>query len=117
MPSVAGLRRSASIPFDHTWTEQQAREAVAQRRPDLIVVGDHVASGSPVEIAREVGSASQAPILAVTADRCTFQRSVPGDATIDGPYPLTQLGAALTRASETTADREEPSTKREEKRA
>jgi CheY-like chemotaxis protein len=40
--------------FDHTWTEQQALEAAAERTPDLIVVGDHVASGSPLEVAREV---------------------------------------------------------------
>lgn len=84
--------------FDHTWTEQQAREAVALRRPDLIVVGDHVANGSPLEIAREVASVSQAPILAVTADHCMLQRSVPDDATIDGPYPLTELDAALASA-------------------
>jgi CheY-like chemotaxis protein len=87
--------------FDHTWTEQQAREAVAQRRPDLIVVGDHVASGSPFEVAREVALASQAPVLAVTSARGgTFQRSLPNDAHVEGPYPLTQLDAALASAGE-----------------
>ena len=84
--------------FDHTWTEQQAREAAAQRRPDLVVVGDHVANGSPFEVAREVASASDAPILAVTADRFMFQRSVPDSATIDGPYPLNELDSALASA-------------------
>ena len=84
--------------FDHTWTEEQAREAVAQRRPDLIVVGDHVASGSPFAVAREVALACEAPILVVTTDRCSFQRSVPDDATVDGPYSLTQLDVALACA-------------------
>jgi DNA-binding NarL/FixJ family response regulator len=84
--------------FDHTWTEQQALEAAAQRRPDLIVMGDHVASGSPLEVSREVASASSAPILTVTTDHFTFQRSVPDGATIDGPYPLSELDAALASA-------------------
>ena len=92
--------------FDHTWTEQQAREAVAQRRPDLIVVGDHFARGSPLAVAREVALVSEAPILAVTTDRCSFQRSVPDDATVDGPYPLTQLDAALVCAGATGVGQE-----------
>lgn len=84
--------------FDHTWTEQQALEAAAQRRPDLIVVGDHVVSGSPIEVAHEVASASEAPILAVTADRFALQRCLPEGATVDGPYPLSELDSALAAA-------------------
>lgn len=84
--------------FDHTWTEQQAMGAAAQRRPDLIVVGDHVASGSPLEVAREIALASDSPILAVTIDRFMFQHSVPHGATVDGPYPLHELDAALGSA-------------------
>lgn len=95
--------------FDHTWTEQQARAAVAHRRADPIVAGDHISSGSPLEIAREIASVSQAPFLAVTTDRCMFQRSLPNDATIDGPYPLTQLDTALARAGERTTRGDEPS--------
>ncbi len=86
--------------FDHTWTEQQAREAVARRRPDLIVVGDHVASGSPFDVAREVAMASQAPVLAVTSERGTFHRSLPDDARVDGPYPLAEFDVALASAGE-----------------
>ena len=81
--------------FDHTWTEHQALEAAAQRRPDLIVIGDHVASGSPVGIARELASTTAAPILAVTTDRFSFQRLVPDGETVDGPYPLSEFDAAL----------------------
>jgi DNA-binding response OmpR family regulator len=84
--------------FDHTWTEQQALKAAAQHRPDLIVVGDHVAGGSPFEVARELASTSEVPILAVTTDRFTLQRSLPENATIDGPYPLSELDAALASA-------------------
>jgi hypothetical protein len=95
--------------FDHTWTKQQARAAVAHRRADPIVAGDHISSGSPLEIAREIASVSQALFLAVIADRCMFQRSLPNDATIDGPYPLTQLDTAFAHASEWTTSGDEPS--------
>lgn len=84
--------------FDHTWSEQQALDAAARRRPDLIVVGDHVVSGSPLQVARKVASTTEAPILAVTADRFMLQRSLPEGATVDGPYPLDNLDAALASA-------------------
>lgn len=84
--------------FDHTWTEEQALAAAARRRPDLIVVGDHIARGAPIAVARELASASDAPILAVTVDRFAFQRCVPDGATVDGPYPQSCLDAALAAA-------------------
>jgi CheY-like chemotaxis protein len=88
--------------FDHTWTEQQALEAASQRPPDLIVVGDHLVSGSPLEIAQELAASCDAPILAVTTDRFMLQGSLPKGASVDGPYPLSDLDAALasTRASQ-----------------
>lgn len=81
--------------FDHTWTERQALDSAAKRRPDLIVIGDHVAGGSPLEVARELSSVSEAPILAVTTDRFMFRRSIPEGARIDGPYPLNELDTTL----------------------
>ena len=84
--------------FDHTWTEQQARNAAAERRPDLIVVGDHLADGSPLAVAREVATSTDAPILAVTTDRFSLQRALPIGATIEGPYSLSELDAALQSA-------------------
>lgn len=84
--------------FDHTWTRQQAHNAASLRRPDLVVVGDHLADGSPIEIAREVASANEVPILAVTCDRALLQRLLPADAELDGPYPLSELDTALEAA-------------------
>lgn len=84
--------------FDHTWTERQALDAAAQRRPDLIVTGDHVADGCPVEVARKVADTSGAPIIAVTADRVSLRRYLPEGATIEGPYPLSEFDAALASA-------------------
>ena len=85
--------------FDHTWTERQALEAAAQRRPDLIVVGAHVAGGSPLEVARQVAWTSDAPMLTLTTDRVVFERAIPQGAAIDGPYPLSELDAALGSAA------------------
>lgn len=84
--------------FDHTWSSRQAREAAAQRRPDLIVVGDHLAGGSPIDVAREVALSSDAPILAVTADRVLLERSLRDDASVEGPFALGELDAALACA-------------------
>lgn len=84
--------------FDRTWTGQQALDAAAARRPDLIIVGDHMADGSPIEVAREVASQTEAPLLAVTSDRCLLRRRLPGGTAIEGPYPLGDLDAALESA-------------------
>ena len=81
--------------FDHTWTEQQALEAAARRRPDLIVVGDHVAGGAALKVAREVAWESAAPMLAITSDRFVLERALPEGAAIDVPCPLNELDAAL----------------------
>ena len=88
--------------FDHTWTSRQAFDAAARHRPDLIVVGDHLASGSPIEVARAVAETSEAPILAVTRDRFLLQRSLPDGASVEGPYPLADLDAALASARPST---------------
>ena len=80
--------------FDHAWSEHQARQAAARRRPDL-VVGDHLASSAPLEVAREVASANDAPMLAVTSNRFMFERAVSHDAQVEGAYSLSQLDAAL----------------------
>lgn len=84
--------------FDHTWTERQARTAAARRRPDLVVVGDHLASGSPFEVAREVAAANDVPILAVTTNRFMLGRAARGGAQVEGTYPLSELDAALASA-------------------
>lgn len=93
--------------FDHTWTGQQALEAAAQRRPDLIVVGEHVAGGSPLEVAREVAWQSAAPMLAVATDRFVFERALPEGVAIEGPYPLSELDAALSFAGASSGSRSE----------
>lgn len=92
----ARLSMAGFDSFDHARTGEQAFEAACQRRPDLIVVGDHLANGSPLEIARELAAVSDAPVLAVTADR--FQRHLPKGASADGPYSFGNLDGALASA-------------------
>ncbi len=84
--------------FDHAWTERQALDAAERCRPDLIVVGDHIVSGSPVELARELSSRAAAPILGITTGRYYLERSLPEDAIAGSHYPLSDFEQAITCA-------------------
>lgn len=84
--------------FDHTWSERQTLEAAARRRPDLIVIGDAISEGSPVQVAKQVSLSSHAPVLALTSDRFMFNRSIPAGASVGGPYKLSDLDVALGSA-------------------
>lgn len=53
--------------FDHTWTERQALAAAIARRPDLIVIGNAIAEGSPFEVAFHIARPAAVPILTVTS--------------------------------------------------
>jgi hypothetical protein len=61
----------------------------------LIVVCEHGTGGSPLDVARDLACANDAPILAVTTDRFIFERSLPAGANVDGPYLLSELDSAL----------------------
>jgi len=81
--------------FDHTWAEQQAIDAAEARTPDLIVVGDTMSKGSPIEVAEKLARSNDAPVLMVTTDRFMLQSRLPERAVVDGPYALSELDAAL----------------------
>jgi len=81
--------------FDHAWTEDQAFEAAAQRRPDLVVIGDTIASGSPLATAEQLCTRYDAPALLVTARTGNLQSQLPERASLAGPFPLSQLEAAV----------------------
>jgi CheY-like chemotaxis protein len=66
--------------FDHTWAEHQALDAAALHAPDLIVIGDTMAEGSPLQLAEE-------------------QHRMPNGAVVDGPYHLAELDDVLTAMS------------------
>lgn len=53
--------------FDHAWTERQALAAALRQCPDLIVIGQAIAEGSPFEVAAHIAQARAIPILTVTS--------------------------------------------------
>jgi CheY-like chemotaxis protein len=94
--------------FDHTWTEAQALSIAARRPPDLVVVNDTVACGSPLTVARHMAEQSDAPILVVNAGQCEVRRRVPEGAIFDGPFSLSDMGNAVAvarRSRRTSATR------------
>ncbi len=81
--------------FDCTWAEQQALDAAASRSPDLIVVGDAIAEGSPLPVARKLAASNAVPVLVVTTQSFMLQRRVAEASIIDGPHGFSDLDGAL----------------------
>ncbi len=89
--------------FDHAWAEQQALEAAAERRPDLIVVGDTIVEGSPRGVADMLACNSGAPVLVVTTRSFMLQRQPCNGAQFGGPHLLVDLDDALARIKQRPA--------------
>lgn len=85
--------------FDHCWTEPQAIAAAECRAPDLVIVGDSIADGSPVEVARNVSGRHHAPMLMITAMDFRLHCALSADACLSGPFQLHEMGevVALSR--------------------
>lgn len=81
--------------FDYTWAEQQALEAAAARSPDLIVVGDTIAGGSPLGVAGHLAASGDVPVLVVTTQSFMLQRRAATGEFVDGPYRLSELDQVL----------------------
>jgi DNA-binding response OmpR family regulator len=86
------------VSFDHTWTEAQAIEAARCRPPDLVVIGHSVACGSPGDAAQHIAAQFGAPILMVASGCCEVRRRLPEGATVDGPFLLSDIAAAVALA-------------------
>jgi DNA-binding response OmpR family regulator len=87
--------------FDYAWAEEQALHAAAKRRPDLIVVGDSIAEGSPLAVAKDLSREKGAPLLVVTTQSFMLQRQLRDSAELDGPHLLIDLDDALARITAT----------------
>lgn len=87
--------------FDHAWTERQARAAAIRHRPDLIVIGQAIAEGSPFEVASHIARADTIPILAVTCSSFRLYRPAANRRTSARQSCSSEIGAviALCRAS------------------
>lgn len=84
--------------FDHTWTERQALEAARQRAPDLIVIGDEVASGSALSAARKIAQGLSVPVLMISGDPSRAHHSLSQVASFDGPFLLNEIDQAVELA-------------------
>lgn len=89
------LARLGFESFDLAWSCRHAVEAASRRVPDLIVAGDTIADGQPLDLAESIARERQLPVLVVTADKVALRRSLPSGAVIEGPYALTQIDSAI----------------------
>lgn len=84
--------------FDLTWTEQQALEAARQHRPDIIVIGDDIETGSAINAAREIAAGTSIPVLMVSGDAETISRRLSQASSYEGPFYLNQIEQAVEAA-------------------
>lgn len=85
--------------FDHAWTEEDAVQAARRHRPDLVIVGDHIQSGSGVEAARRIAADRDVPVMLVTADSLKARETLPEGASLDGPFLLRDMPKAIVAAA------------------
>lgn len=87
--------------FDRTWTEGQAIAAATRRSPDLVVIGDTIASGCALNAARSIRMQRDTPVLMITADAGRARRLLPDDVSFDGPFLLNEIETAVELARAT----------------
>lgn len=80
---------------DRAWVTKQAVDLATRHTPDLIVVCDSVADGSPLEVANQIASSSNAPVLVVASGRVHLERHLPSRIQVQGSFHIVQLDAAL----------------------
>ena len=95
------IKRLASMgfhSFDRADTEEKAIEAAHRRQPDLVVLGDHVTEGSGCEAARIISEAYGTPVILVTNNSQNARKVLGGRASMEGPFALDQISAAVDRS-------------------
>lgn len=91
--------------FDRTWTEQQALEAAARRRPDIIVIGDDIEFGCAVRAARRISHDGTIPVLMVSANPARASQSLAMASSYEGPFRVDQIEEAVDLALEGGVER------------
>lgn len=84
--------------FDKAWTEAQALAAAELRHPDLIVIGDDIASGSAFHAAQQISAWLAVPVLMVTGDPVRARRRMESHCAFEGPFLLNQIEEAVELA-------------------
>ena len=89
------LKALGFASFDHTWTEQQALRAACRRKPDIIVIGDTIETGSALDAARRISSDASIPVLMVSGDPERAAKRLEQASSFEGPFHLNQIEQAV----------------------
>lgn len=84
--------------FDYTWTERQALEAARRHKPDMIVIGDDIETGSALDAARQIASGGSIPVLLVSGDPTRTSERLKQASSYEGPFHLNQIEQAVEAA-------------------
>ncbi|MCL6251232.1 response regulator [Altererythrobacter sp. KTW20L] len=80
---------------DQTRNKQQALDAAARRKPDIIVIGDDIETGSAIDAARRISCGEAIPVLMVSGDPTRASKVLQQASSYDGPFHLNQIEEAV----------------------
>lgn len=95
----ARLQEFGFESFDQVWSERQALEAAGRQMPDLIVVGETIVGGSPLQVADLVSGDAGVPVVAVTANGFMLAPATAARARSASRMRLESLPVALAAAA------------------
>jgi DNA-binding response OmpR family regulator len=90
--------------FDHVWTEEDAVAAATRRLPDLVIIGDDLTAGCGFNAARRIASLGDVPALVISSRRAVTHRTVPCDASVQGPFSLQEIDRLVAGLDGASAD-------------
>lgn len=93
------LRMLGFDSFDRSVTEHEAVEAATIRRPDLVVIGSALVSGSPVSAARRISANGGIPVLLASGNRSAASHQLAEAGSYVGPFPIDEFATAIAVAS------------------
>ena len=75
----------------HAWTESEAWDSIAYRRPAVIVLLAEPGCSPPVDALARLSRAADAPVLVAARGRQQALACAGSGASLEGPYPLDQM--------------------------
>ncbi len=84
--------------FDLTWTKQQALAAADRHRPDIIVIGDDIETGSAISAARQISCGSPIPVLMISGNPAQAAKCLEQASSYEGPFMLNKFEEAVEAA-------------------
>ena len=83
---------------DQARNEKQALDAAARRKPDIIVIGDDIETGSAINAARRISRGDAIPVLMVSGDPTRASKVLQQASSYEGPFHLNQIEEAVAVA-------------------